>query len=99
MLLYVSSLTYILNTINFKLLIDQIVHKLRMREIGDEIHHSGWNTCSSCHNVPRERNTLVLPSLMSDRIYFIDTSDERNPKIKKAKHFSDSTYFQRKYSV
>ncbi|XP_016842395.1 methanethiol oxidase isoform X3 [Nasonia vitripennis] len=61
----------------------QIIHKLRMREVGDELHHSGWNICSSCHGQPGKRDTLVLPCLMSDRIYFVDVSDERSPKIKK----------------
>ncbi|XP_023246608.1 selenium-binding protein 1-A-like [Copidosoma floridanum] len=61
----------------------QIIHKLRMREVGDELHHSGWNICSSCHGQPERRDTLVLPCLMSDRVYFIDVSDERKPKIKK----------------
>ncbi|KAK9297777.1 hypothetical protein QLX08_008691 [Tetragonisca angustula] len=61
----------------------KIIHKLRMPHIGDELHHSGWNICSSCHNVPRKRDTLVLPCLMSDRVYFIDTSNERAPSIKK----------------
>lgn len=61
----------------------KIIHKLRMPNIGDELHHSGWNICSSCHDKPRKRDTLVLPCLESDRIYFIDTTDERSPSIKK----------------
>lgn len=61
----------------------QIIHKLRMLHVGDELHHSGWNICSSCHELPRARDVLVLPCLMSDRVYFIDTSNETLPKIKK----------------
>ncbi|XP_012219297.1 methanethiol oxidase [Linepithema humile] len=61
----------------------QIIHKLRMREAGDELHHSGWNICSSCFESSGKRDTLVLPCLMSDRVYLVDTSDERAPKIKK----------------
>nr|XP_033334103.1 methanethiol oxidase [Megalopta genalis] len=61
----------------------KIVHKLRMLHVGDELHHSGWNICSSCHDQPRKRDVLVLPTLMSDRVYFIDTSNERAPSIKK----------------
>ncbi|XP_014477331.1 PREDICTED: selenium-binding protein 1-A [Dinoponera quadriceps] len=62
----------------------QIIHKLRMPVVGDELHHSGWNVCSSCHeSSTRKRDTLVLPCLMSDRVYFVDTSDEKTPKIKK----------------
>lgn len=54
-----------------------------MPHIGDELHHSGWNICSSCHNKQQKRDTLILPCLMSDRVYFIDTSSERTPSIKK----------------
>ncbi|XP_035735335.1 methanethiol oxidase-like [Vespa mandarinia] len=61
----------------------KIIHKLRMLHVGDELHHSGWNICSSCHELPRARDVLVLPCLMSDRIYFVDTSNETSPKIKK----------------
>nr|XP_034191584.1 methanethiol oxidase isoform X2 [Osmia lignaria] len=61
----------------------QIVHKLRMPHVGDELHHSGWNICSSCYDKPRKRDTLVLPGFVSDRVYFIDTSNERAPSIKK----------------
>lgn len=61
----------------------KIIHKLRMPYVNDELHHSGWNICSSCHNSSRKRDTLVLPCLMSDRVYFVDTSNERKPSIKK----------------
>ncbi|XP_078049206.1 methanethiol oxidase [Augochlora pura] len=61
----------------------QIIHKLRMLHIGDELHHSGWNICSSCHDKPLKRDILVLPCIMSDRVYFVDTSNERAPTIKK----------------
>ncbi|XP_053987538.1 methanethiol oxidase [Hylaeus volcanicus] len=61
----------------------KIIHKLRMPHVGDELHHSGWNICSSCYDKPRKRDTLVLPCLMSDRVYFIDTTNERTPSIKK----------------
>lgn len=54
-----------------------------MPYLGDELHHCGWNICSSCYDVPAKRDTLVLPALMSDRIYFVDTTDERKPAIKK----------------
>lgn len=66
--------------------LSQIVHKLRMPYVGDELHHSGWNICSSCYDKPRKRDTLVLPGFVSDRVYFIDTSNERAPSIKKVCH-------------
>ena len=37
---------------------------------GDELHHSGWNACSSCHgDGSRQRSLLVLPALGSGRVY------------------------------
>ncbi|KAM7278112.1 hypothetical protein ACFE04_005246 [Oxalis oulophora] len=57
----------------------KVIHRLPMPYVGDELHHSGWNSCSSCHGVPSaDRRFLVLPSLVSGRIYAIDTKE--NPK-------------------
>ena len=71
----------------------KIIHKLRMPHVGDEIHHSGWNVCSSCHGEPRKRDTLVLPCLMSDRVYFIDVSKEREPSIRKVLTSAESSRY------
>src|SRR5207249_3493279 len=27
----------------------QVVHRLKMPNRGDELHHFGWNACASCH--------------------------------------------------
>lgn len=56
----------------------------------DELHHSGWNTCSSCHGDPTQRrDKLVLAGLISDRIYAIDVAtDPRAPKIHKVARVS-----------
>jgi selenium-binding protein 1 len=48
---------------------------------GDELHHFGWNACSSalCPNAPHphvERRYLVVPGLRSSRIYVIDVKDD-----------------------
>ena len=61
----------------------QVIHRLPMTHLGDELHHSGWNACSSCHDDPnRARNRLVLPSLGSNRIYMVDTeTSPRSPKL------------------
>uniref|UniRef100_A0A0A9X941 Methanethiol oxidase n=3 Tax=Lygus hesperus TaxID=30085 RepID=A0A0A9X941_LYGHE len=62
----------------------QIIHRTFATHTGDELHHMGWNTCSSCHGEPdKTRNRLVLPSLNSDRIYILSTDEERAPKIHK----------------
>lgn len=65
----------------------QIVHRLPMPNVGDELHHFGWNACSSClcPNAPHphsERRYLVVPGLRSSRIHIVDTKpDPRRPQI------------------
>jgi selenium-binding protein 1 len=54
---------------------------------GDELHHFGWNACSSalCPGSPHphvERRYLVVPGLRSSRIYIIDVkNDPLKPEI------------------
>jgi len=52
---------------------------------GDDLHHSGWNACSSCHgDKSKERSHLILPGFGSSRVYIVDvTSDPTAPKIEK----------------
>ncbi|RMZ53473.1 hypothetical protein APUTEX25_003295 [Auxenochlorella protothecoides] len=48
----------------------KVIHRLPVTHLGDELHHSGWNACSSCHgNSSKSRSLLILPSLKSGRIY------------------------------
>lgn len=55
-----------------------------VQKIRDELHHFGWNTCSACHHdKTAKRNKLIFPCLNSDRIYVVDTSDERHPRLYK----------------
>ncbi|KAJ8924893.1 hypothetical protein NQ315_001050 [Exocentrus adspersus] len=67
----------------------QIIHRLRTGNQDDELHHSGWNVCSSCYLVKGccivpVRDKLVLPALGSDRVYIVDTGkDQRTPEIHK----------------
>jgi methanethiol oxidase len=64
-----------------------IVHRVAMPHTGDELHHFGWNACSSClcPNAPHphsERRYLVVPGLRSSRIHILDTKpDPRRPTI------------------
>jgi methanethiol oxidase len=62
---------------------------------GNELHHFGWNACSSalCHpghgehaghegGAPLERRYLVVPGLRSSRTYILDTKpDPRSPQV------------------
>lgn len=58
----------------------QIVHRTVMTNIGDEVHHMGWNSCASCPGSMRSH--LVLPCLLSSRVYILDTeTDPRAPRI------------------
>ena len=65
----------------------QVVGTLAMPNAGDELHHFGWNACSSalCPYAPHphvERRFLVVPGLRSSRIHVIDTQpDPRQPRV------------------
>jgi selenium-binding protein 1 len=52
----------------------QVVGRLAMPEVGDELHHYGWNACSSCHG-ERHRRYLIVPGLASGNIHVIDAAD------------------------
>jgi selenium-binding protein 1 len=63
----------------------KVIHRLPMPIIGDELHHSGWNACSSCHgDSSKGRKYLILPGVRSTNFYIIDThTDPKNPTIYK----------------
>ena len=65
----------------------QVIHRLEMPNVNDELHHSGWNACSSCYgDRSKSRSLLVLPCLESDRIYVVDTATrEREPRLHKVR--------------
>lgn len=61
-----------------------VIHRLPMTNVGDELHHFGWNACSSCHgDAHAERRYLLLPGQRSGRIYVVDTKNLRAPKLHK----------------
>lgn len=50
----------------------RVVQRCYMTRTSDELHHSGWNACSSCFDDPsRHRDRLILPSINSSRIYIV----------------------------
>lgn len=62
----------------------RVIHRLPMPNVGDELHHFGWNACSSCHNDPsKARRYMVVPGLKSGRIHVLDTADPRAPRLHK----------------
>jgi len=61
----------------------EIVHELPMPNIGDELHHFGWNRCSSACHGP-DRSHLIIPGFRSSRIHVVNVGDDpRRPTIEK----------------
>jgi selenium-binding protein 1 len=58
----------------------QVIHRLPMPNVGDELHHFGWNACASCHG-QRARRYLIIPGLVSGRIHIVDTAMPEKPKL------------------
>jgi len=66
----------------------QIIHRLELPNLHDEVHHTGWNACSSCYHDPtKKRRLFVVPGLMSSRLYAVDV--ETNPKAPKIEKIVD----------
>ena len=48
----------------------QVISRLETTTIGDELHHMGWNACSSCNNnVDMERKYLIIPGIRTSNFY------------------------------
>jgi selenium-binding protein 1 len=66
-----------------------LVGRVDFPQGGNELHHFGWNACSShlCPYAPHahaERRYLIVPGTHSSRIHIVDTQpDPRNPKLVK----------------
>jgi selenium-binding protein 1 len=60
----------------------QVIHRLPMPNVGDELHHFGWNACASCHG-QRARRYLIVPGLGSGRIHVVDTENPTEPRLHK----------------
>jgi selenium-binding protein 1 len=62
----------------------RVISRTSMPQVGDELHHFGWNACSSCHDDgSKARRYLVAGGFRSGRLYVIDTGDARAPKLHK----------------
>ncbi|MFI6483566.1 selenium-binding protein SBP56-related protein [Nonomuraea sp. NPDC050663] len=78
--------------------------------LGDELHHFGWNACSSalCPSAPHphvERRYLIVPGLRSSRIHVFDTKDTGagvSPKLVKvieAEELAERAGYSRPHTV
>jgi selenium-binding protein 1 len=85
-----------------------IIGSTAMPNAGDELHHFGWNACSSClcPNAPHahaERRYLVVPGLRSSRIHILDTKpDPKKPNIVKViepQEVADKAGYTRPHTV
>ena len=80
----------------------EIVHETRMPNIGDELHHFGWNRCSSACHGP-DRSHLIVPGFRSSRIHVVDVAgDPRRPRIEKViepEEVADRTGYTRPHTV
>jgi selenium-binding protein 1 len=61
----------------------RVVERLPMPNVGDELHHYGWNACSSACHSSLTRDTLVVPGIRSSRLHLVDVSDPRRPQMRK----------------
>ena len=61
----------------------QIVSETPMPNVGDELHHFGWNRCSSACHGP-DRSHLIVPGFRSSRVHIVNVADDpRKPTIEK----------------
>jgi len=62
----------------------QVISRTPVSSIDDELHHFGWNACSSCHgDESKSRRFLIAGGFRSGRIHILDTADERAPRLHK----------------
>ena len=61
----------------------RVIHETPMPNVGDELHHYGWNRCSSACHGP-DRSHLIVPGFRSSRIHILNVADDpRQPRIEK----------------
>ncbi|HEU4564678.1 MAG TPA: selenium-binding protein SBP56-related protein [Gemmatimonadaceae bacterium] len=85
-----------------------VVGRLELPYAGDELHHFGWNACSSalCPFAPHphvERRYLIVPGIRSSRIYVIDTrpnpAEPQIVKIIEPRELMEKTGYSRPHTV
>jgi methanethiol oxidase len=80
----------------------EVVHETPMPNIGDELHHFGWNRCSSACHGP-DRSHLIVPGFRSSRIHVLNVADDpRRPRIEKvieAEELAEKTGYSRPHTV
>ncbi|XP_031412775.1 LOW QUALITY PROTEIN: methanethiol oxidase-like, partial [Meleagris gallopavo] len=61
----------------------QVIHRLPVPNLKDELHCSGWSAGKVCFdNITTKKNKLILPCLISSRIYVVDVGTQcRAPTV------------------
>ena len=87
----------------------QLVGRLDMPGLGDELHHFGWNACSCalCPWAPHphvERRYLLVPGLRSSNIHIVDVKGDsgKEPKLVKtvsAEEIASKAGYSRPHTV
>jgi selenium-binding protein 1 len=80
----------------------RVVHEAPMPNVGDELHHFGWNRCSSACHGP-DRSHLIVPGFRSSRIHVVNVADDpRRPRIEKViepQEIAEKTGYTRPHTV
>jgi methanethiol oxidase len=80
----------------------RVVHEMPMPNVGDELHHFGWNRCSSACHGP-DRSHLIVPGFRSSRIHVVNVADDpRRPRIERvieAQEIVEKTGYTRPHTV
>ena len=62
----------------------QISHRTMMPNVGDELHHYGWQVCSSACHSQLARQYMIVPGFRTSNVHVVDVaSDPRRPEITK----------------
>ena len=80
----------------------RIAHETPMPNVGDELHHFGWNRCSSACHGP-DRSHLIVPGFRSSRIHILNVADDpRRPRIERViepRELAEKTGYTRPHTV
>jgi selenium-binding protein 1 len=80
----------------------RVISETPMPNVGDELHHFGWNRCSSACHGP-DRSHLIVPGFRSSRIHIVNVADDpRRPRIEKvieAREIVEKTGYTRPHTV
>jgi selenium-binding protein 1 len=85
-----------------------VLHRVDLPNRGDELHHFGWNACSSAlsplaGHAFLQRRYLVVPGMRSSRMYVFDTQpDPTQPRLVKtieAEEILRKTGYSRPHTV